>query len=48
MCTNIALCLGMCACQACTDCMGASFKQQVRLSYFLFDVVFVARVVMVA
>lgn len=42
MCTNFAWCAGMMACHACTDCINASFKQQVRLAYFVFDGVFVA------
>jgi energy-converting hydrogenase Eha subunit E len=42
MCTNAAWCFGMLACHACQDCMNASFKQQVRLAYFVFDAIFVA------
>jgi len=42
MCTNFAWCAGMMACHACTDCINASFKQQVRLAYFVFDSIFVA------
>jgi len=42
MCTNFAWCAGMMACHACTDCINTSFKQQVRLGYFVFDGVFVA------
>lgn len=42
MCTNLAWCFGMFACKACSDCIGASFKQQVRLSYVFFDLIFVA------
>jgi len=41
MCTNAAWCFGMLACHACQDCMNASFKQQVRLAYFVFDAIFV-------
>jgi len=39
---NFAWCAGMMACSACTDCINASFKQQVRLAYFVFDGIFVA------
>lgn len=38
---NCACCAGMFVCNAITDCMGASFKQMVRLSYFIFDACFV-------
>ena len=39
--SNLTTCLGFFACQACTDCLKSTLKQQVRLSYILFDGVFV-------
>ncbi len=41
MCTSLATCLGCCACKCCTDCLGSSLKQQVRLSYLILDGIFV-------
>jgi len=42
MCTSLATCLSCCVCKSCTGCLGASLKQQVRLSYLIFDGIFVA------
>ena len=44
---NLATCAGYFACQACTDCLKATLKQQVRLSYILFDGTFVLLTILI-
>ena len=42
MCTSLACCAGCCVYKGCSECVGATLKQQVRLSYLIFDGIFVA------
>ena len=44
---NLATCAGFFACQACTDCLKATMKQQVRLSYILFNLFFVGLAIVI-
>jgi len=42
MCSSLACCAGCCVYKGCSECLGATLKQQVRLSYLIFDGIFVA------
>lgn len=42
MCSSLACCAGCCVWKGCSECLGATLKQKIRLSYLLFDGIFVA------